>query len=273
MSASALPHRRSQNMRRGYVALYLLFLYLPIVFIPLFSFSDSVYVAFPIKAWTLHWYGVLAANDGLWQALKNSLIVGAVTAPLATLIGLLAAKATAGRVFAGRRLFVVSLLMPLALPTVISAVALLSLFSVAGIPLSLATVICGHLLICTPFAYGVLVSRFEGLNPDYESASLDLGEAPLWTFWRVTVPLAMPGIVSSLLLTFTISFDEFILAFFLSSNSPTLPVFMWSQMRFPDRLPMVLALATLLIAVSAALIVAAQLLRNRQSPSNPAEAQ
>ena len=261
--------RRSQRARRGYVALYLLFLYLPIVFIPLFSFSDSVYVAFPIKAWTVHWYGVLAGNEGLWQALGNSLIVGAVTAPLSTLIGLLAARATAGRVFAGRRLFVISLLMPLALPTVISAVALLTLFSTLGMPLSLATVICGHLLICTPFAFGIMASRFEGLNPDYESASLDLGEPPLRTFLRITMPLAMPGIVASLLLTFTISFDEFILAFFLSSNSPTLPVFMWSQMRFPDRLPMVLALATILIAVSAALIVAAQLLRNRQSQSSP----
>ncbi len=75
-------------------------------------------------------------------------------------------------------------------------------------------------------------SRLAGLNPDFELASADLGEPPLVTFWRVTVPLALPGIIASLLLTFTVSFDEFILSFFLSSNSPTLPVFMWSQMRF-----------------------------------------
>jgi len=94
---------------------------------------------------------------------------------------------------------------------------------------------------------------------------MDLGEPPLATFFRVTLPLAMPGIVSSLLLTFTISFDEFILAFFLSSNSPTLPVFMWSQMRFPDRLPLVLALASVVIIVSSILIVISQRLRSKQA--------
>ena len=252
-----------RKFRKSYVALYLVFLYMPIVFIPLFSFNDSVYVAFPLRGLTLRWYEALATSEGLWQALRNSLIVGGLTAPLATLIGLLAAKATLRHVFVGRRLIVFSLLAPLALPTVVSAVALLTLFSISGTPLSLLTVVCGHLLICTPFAYGVMASRFEGLNPDFEHASMDLGEPPLSTFLRVTAPLAMPGILSSLLLTFTISFDEFILAFFLSSNSPTLPVFMWSQMRFPDRLPMVLSLATILIVLSAALVFLAQKLRGR----------
>jgi spermidine/putrescine transport system permease protein len=260
-----------RKLRWGYVGVYLLLLYLPIAFIPLFSVNDSVYVAFPLRGFTLRWYAVLAANEGLWQALKNSLVVGCLAAPVSTLIGLLAAKATTRYAFVGRRLIVLSLLTPLALPTVVSAVALLSLFSLSGIPLSLATIACGHLLICTPFAYGVMASRLEGLNPDYESASMDLGESPLWTFLRVTVPLAMSGIVSSLLLTFTISFDEFILAFFLSSNSPTLPVFMWSQMRFPDRLPMVLSLATILILASAFLVVCAQLLRNREKSTSTAE--
>jgi spermidine/putrescine transport system permease protein len=256
-----------RTLRRGYVVAYLLLLYLPIAAIPLFSFNDSVYVAFPLRGFTLRWYTVLASNEGLWQALENSLIVGLLAAALSTVIGLLAARATTRYSFAGRRLAILSLLIPLALPTVVSAVALLSLFSLSGIPLSLATIACGHLLICTPFAYGVIASRLEGLNADYELASMDLGEPPLWTFLRVTAPLAMPGILSSLLLTFTISFDEFILAFFLSSNSPTLPVFMWSQMRFPDRLPMVLCLATVLILASAFLIICAQLLRNREKPA------
>jgi spermidine/putrescine transport system permease protein len=137
-------------------------------------------------------------------------------------------------------------------------VSLLTLFSFAGISLSLGTIALGHFLICVPFSYGVLASRFEGMNPDFESASGDLGEPPFWTFWRITFPLALPGIISSVLLSFTISFDEFILAFFLSSNSPTLPVYMWSQMRFPDRLPMVLALATILLVFSAVLVIVAQ---------------
>lgn len=93
---------------------------------------------------------------------------------------------------------------------------------------------------------------------------MDLGSPPFETFVRVTLPLAMPGIISSMLLTFTISFDEFILASFLSSNSPTLPVFMWSQMRFPDRLPLVLALATVVLLVLACLIILSQLIEGRR---------
>lgn len=260
----------NKRLRAGYVVVYLVLLYLPVAFIPLFSFNDSVYVAFPLRGLTLHWYEVLAASEGLWEALRNSLIVASIAAPVATFIGLLAAKATTRYHFVGRRVVIMSLLMPLALPTVVSAVALLSLFSLSGIPLSLTTIAAGHVLVCTPFAYGVMASRLEGLNPDYELASMDLGEPPIWTFLRITAPLAMPGIVSSLLLTFTISFDEFILAFFLSSNSPTLPVFMWSQMRFPDRLPMVLALATILICASVVLILCAQFARGRQKPLNSA---
>jgi spermidine/putrescine transport system permease protein len=96
-------------------------------------------------------------------------------------------------------------------------------------------------------------------------ASADLGEPPFVTFWRITVPLALPGLIASLLLTFTVSFDEFILSFFLSSNSPTLPVFMWSQMRFPDRLPMVLALASAILFVTCVAIATVLALRGRDT--------
>jgi spermidine/putrescine transport system permease protein len=247
-----------KRLRRVYAGLYLLLLYLPIAFVPLFSFNDSVYVAFPWHGFTLRWYAMLAGNAALLEALSNSLIVALSSALSATLVGLMAAKATTRYRFKGRALAIGALVAPLALPTVVIGVSLLSLFSMSGVQLSLATVTLGHFLICVPFAYGVLSSRLEGMNPDFELASGDLGEPPFATFWRVTLPLALPGIVSSLLLSFTISFDEFILAFFLSSNSPTLPVFMWSQMRFPDRLPMVLALASILIAFSAMLVLVAQ---------------
>lgn len=252
------------SLRKLYAAFYLVMLYAPIAFIPFFSFNDSVYVSFPWKGFTLRWYGVLFGNPDLQSALYNSLIVATSAALAATAVGLFAARATTRYSFPGRQLMIGALVAPLALPTVVVGVSMLSLFSFVGIPLSLFTVTLGHFLVCVPFAFGVLRSRMEGVNPDYEYASADLGETPLWTFWRVTFPLALPGIISSLLLSFTISFDEFILAFFLSSNSPTLPVFMWSQMRFPDRLPMVLALATILLSISALLVVLAQRLGKKQ---------
>lgn len=247
-----------RTLRKSYAALYLLALYLPIAFIPLFSLNDSVYVAFPLKGFTTRWYTMLIGNQDLQDAFENSLIVASLSAVASTLVGLFAAKATARYRFWGRRVVIAALVTPLALPTVVIGVSLLTLFSLGGMPLSLATVALGHFLICVPFSYGVLSARFDGLNPDFEHASADLGETPVVTFVRVTLPLALPGIISSALLSFTISFDEFILAFFLSSNSPTLPVFMWSQMRFPDRLPLVLALASILLLFSAILVVTAQ---------------
>ena len=254
-----------RKARIFYALIYFVVLYLPIALIIAFSFNDSVYIAFPLKDFTLRWYRAAIENQQLLSAFSNSLIIAVTTAIFATLIGLLAAMATTRYRFRGRSLAAVLLFAPLALPTVVTGVALLSIFMMTGLGLSLGTVILGHLMICTPFAYGVLVSRLEGLSPDFERASMDLGEPPLATFLRVTLPLALPGLVSSLLLTFTISFDEFILAFFLSSNSPTLPVFMWSQMRFPDRLPLVLALASVVIVVSSILIVISQRLRSKQA--------
>jgi spermidine/putrescine transport system permease protein len=134
---------------------------------------------------------------------------------------------------------------------------------VFGLPLSLTAVTAGHVMLCTPFATAVLISRLEGFDRALEEASRDLGEGAWGTFRRVTLPLAAPGIVASLLLCFTISFDEFVLAFFLSGTDQTLPVFLYSQLRFPQRLPQTLALGTLILAASTVVVVEAEWLRRR----------
>src|SRR6185369_7394688 len=134
-----------------------------------------------------------------------------------------------------------------------------------AIPLSLMTVVVGHVLICVPFALAVLMSRMEGFDKSMEEASLDLGESGWMTFWRVTFPLVLPGVISSLLLSFTASFDEFLLAFFLSGDEPTLPIYIWSQLRFPQKLPGVLALGSCILAFSFSLIVIAERVRRKGS--------
>jgi len=262
-----------RRLRKAYVVLYVAVLYLPIAFIPLFAFHDSVYISFPWRGFTFEWFARLTEAEGLLAALQNSLIVAVIASVWSTAAATLAALATVRLRFPGRRAISVALLLPIALPTVVIGVALLSVFSLSGVPLSLGTVALAHCLFCTPFAYGVMLSQFQGLSADLEQASMDLGEPPVRTFLRITLPLARPGILSSLMLTFTVSFDEFILAFFLSSNSPTLPVYMWSQMRFPDKLPLVLALATLVILFSIAAVVGSQLLRRggRRRPSPRSE--
>ena len=123
--------------------------------------------------------------------------------------------------------------------------------------------IAGHTLICMPFAISILNSSFQNIDPALEEASLDLGETRLSTFYRVTLPLIWPGLIASLLISFTISLDEFIIAFFLSSTEPTLPVYLWSQLRFPTKLPVVMALGTLLVCLSILLLALAETLRRR----------
>src|SRR5689334_926684 len=139
-----------------------------------------------------------------------------------------------------------------------------------AIPLSLASVVLGHLVICLPFALGILISRFEGFDSSLEEASRDLGENAWMTFWRVIFPLMLPGVIASLLLAFLVSFDDFLIAFFLCGTDTTLPVYIWGELRFPYKLPNVLALGSAILLFSTALICAAEWLRRRGAPTDPA---
>jgi spermidine/putrescine transport system permease protein len=247
---------------RAYAVAYLAFLYLPVLFLPLFSFNDSRFIAFPLSGFTTRWYRALFADDAMLHALGNSLAVGLGTALLATLLGLLAAKAVTHYRLRGSGALLGFIGLPLFIPDIVLGLSLLLLLGSVGFPLSLAAVMLGHATLCLPFALTVLIARFEGFDRNLEEASADLGENAWMTFWRVTFPLMLPGILASLLLTFITSFDEFLLAYFLSGTEATLPVYIWGQLRFPDRLPLVLALGALILAASVALVILAEWARN-----------
>jgi spermidine/putrescine transport system permease protein len=246
-----------------YVLLYLAFLYIPVLFLPLFSFNDSIYVAFPLKGFTTKWYASMVSNEPLLAALVNSIKVGTATAVLATILGIFGAKAVTRYRIPGQKPIVFVIMLPLVIPGIILGVALLILMSRIGVTLSLYTVALGHILICVPFATATMIPRFEGFDKSMEEASADLGENSFWTFWRVTFPIVFPGVLASLLLCFTVSFDEFIMAFFLAGTDPTLPIFIWSQLRFPQRLPGVLALGACMLVISFFVVFFSQWLRRR----------
>jgi spermidine/putrescine transport system permease protein len=250
--------KRPNRALQVYAVLFLIVLYVPVLFIPLFSFNDSIYVRFPLKGFTLQWYAELAAREALWNSLWNSVRVGLVVSVISTVLGVMAARSITRYRLKGKGALVGFIMMPLVIPGIIFGVALLVLLSRMGVPLSLWTVGLGHLIICLPFAVATLLPRFEGFDPSIEEASADLGENGWWTFWRVTFPMVFPGIVASLLLSFTISFDEFIMAFFLSGTDPTLPMYIWGQLRFPKEFPSVLAMASLILFVSFVLVFIAQ---------------
>ncbi len=239
-----------------YAVVFSIFLYLPILLIPLFSFNAGVYVKFPLEGFTLRWYADLAQRETLHNAFFNSLKVGAAVAILSTLLAVPAAKAISRYRLAGKRPVVGFIMLPLVVPGLIFGVALLTLLNRFGVTLSLVTVAIGHIVLCLPFAIATLLPRFDGYDRSMEEASADLGENAWWTFRRVTFPTILPGILASLLMTFTVSFDEFIFAFFLSGTEATLPMYIWSQLRFPQDFPSLLALATLILLFSFIMVFA-----------------
>lgn len=246
-----------------YVAVYFLFLYLPILLLPVFSFNDAATTTLPLAGFTTKWYASLWGNTVLLQAARNSLIVGVCVALISTILGICAARAITRYRFRGQRPATGLIMAPLFLPEIIVAVSLLMIVLQMGLELSLVTVILGQVVFCIPYSMSVLVSGFEGFDRSLEEASYDLGETAIGTFRRVTLPVVAPAIVSSLLVTFTISLDEFILAFFLSGTEPTLPVYIWGQLRFAAKLPGVLALGSLMILASVVLLTAAEVMRRR----------
>jgi spermidine/putrescine transport system permease protein len=247
----------------GYALIYLLFLYSPILILPLFAFNDSRIVAFPLSGFTTEWFAEMFADVQLHRAVGNSVIIALSSATLATVLGVLAARSVVRYKWPGKPVALGLIMVPLVLPEMIVAMALLVVLLSLGISLSLLTIILGHVLICMPFAVAILTSSFQSLDKSLEEAALDLGETPWSTFRLIVLPLVMPGILASFLITFTISIDEFIISNFLGSGEPILSVYIFAQFRFPAKVPSMLALGTILVVFSIILLSIAEFFRRR----------
>jgi spermidine/putrescine transport system permease protein len=258
-----MAHRGGNPWLFAYLMAYLVFLYLPISLIPLFSFNASIQAAFPLKGFTLQWYAGLAGNRALQEALATSLMVGASAALLATLTGIAIAymEVSGG----GRTAVAISALarLPILIPGVIIGIALLILVNLAGFGPSRLAIVLGHTLAALPTTVVIMRGRFLALPRSIAEAAMDLGAGQWTTFRRVMLPLSRPAIVSALLLSFLTSFDEFIVAFFLAGTQQTLPIFIWSQLRFPKALPEVMALGSAILTLSILLATVAELIRRR----------
>jgi len=249
---------------RVYAVCYLIFLYLPILLLLLFAFNDSSIIAFPLDGFTLRWFVELWNTPALHAAARNSIIIAVLTAIFSTLLGICAARAAAKYEFPLKRPIMGLIMVPLVLPEIIVGVSLLVVVvQLFDWSLGTWTVVGAHVLICTPFSIAILNGAFQNMDTSLEEAAQDLGETAFSTFRLVTLPLVMPGIISSLLISFTISLDEFIIAFFLTGSNPTMPVYIWGLLRFPQMLPAVMALGTILVLLSIVLLVVAEYYRHR----------
>jgi spermidine/putrescine transport system permease protein len=247
----------------AYALAYLVFLYAPIILLPLFAFNDGVVIAFPLSGFTTKWFAAMLEDPLLHDAVRNSLIIAVSVAILSTTLGVFAARASTRFEFPLKGGLMGLIMLPLVLPEIIIAVSLLVVLLGLGVTLNIFTVILGHVLVCTPFTIAILSSAFQSLDRSLEEAAYDLGETPLSTFRLIILPLVMPGIVSSLLISFTISLDEFIMAFFLAGTEATLPVYIFSQFRFPQAVPVIMALGTILVCLSILLLSIAEFFRRR----------
>jgi spermidine/putrescine transport system permease protein len=244
-----------------YVVIYLLFLYIPSLMLPIFSFNDSLQMALPLKGFTFDWYLGIPDRPGLIEALGNSFKLAIPVGIISTTLATLAAKALTRYRMPGQGVALGFIMLPMVMPGIILAVGLLVLALAIDVQLSLWTIGIAHVVVNVPFSTLIIRARLEGFAKSIEEAAQDLGENAWVTFWRVTFPLILPGIGACLILTFTASFDEFLFALFLGGNKVTLPVYMWTQVRFPQTLPTILALGTCIFFGSILLIGTAEWLR------------
>ncbi len=243
----------TRPLLRGYACLYLVFLYVPVLLLPLFSFNASPYAAFPIRHLTWHWYAQLWDDAGVKAALLDSVLAAAPAAIVATASGTLAAYALVRGRGTVRHLVAALSVAPLLIPGVILGVALLIGARMLGLAPSLPVVAAGQAVLCMPLSLIIMRSHFRASAPSLEEAALDLGASRAGMFLRVALPLALPSLLSCLLLSFTSSMDEFVVSFFLVGTRQTLPLFIWDHLRFPTQLPRMMALGSLLLLGSTVL--------------------
>lgn len=238
-----------------YVPLLLGFLFAPLLIVVVLSFTTRTVPAFPLTDVTLDWYRNVFSDDIFRSALTNSVVVAAVTALAAAALGTLAALALSRRRSRFSRALTGGLVVPLALPGLITGIAMLTFWVRLGVGLSTTTIALGHIVFVAPFVLLVMVARLRDLDPSLEEAGRDLGEGPWGVFRRVTFPLILPAVAGGALVAAALSLDEFIITNFVSGSTVTLPLFIWSKLRIGVT-PDVNAVSTLVLLGLCLLVVA-----------------
>ncbi len=238
---------------------FVIFLFAPLVVLLIFSVNKSPTPTLPLTGFSTQWFHEAFANTELTGALVRSILIAIAAALISTALGIMASLgllALRGRAAA---LALTVLLLPLVVPYICLAVGLLILVQQVGARPSLVAVVLGHCVIVLPFAILVIMPRLRSLDPAMNEAAQDLGASPFAALRLITLPLLAPALVSSAIICFVTSFDEFAIASFLApSGSPTYPVFLYASARTPALLPEVIAVGALIIAGSLLLVVLAE---------------
>jgi len=228
----------------------LAFLHLPVWVIVLYAFTteDRTY-QFPPPGLTLHWFAVAFAREDIWAALRMSLAVAAVATSMALVLGTLAAFALAKGRFRGREVITLLFVLPIALPGIITGIALLSAFKLGGIQPGFWTIVTGHATFCIVIVHNNVIARLRRLPQSWIEASMDLGADGLQTFRYVILPQIATALLAGGMLAFALSFDEIIVTLFTAGHEQTLPIWFFNELFRPRERPI-----TNVVAVSVMLI-------------------
>lgn len=245
-----------------FVTLVMLFLYTPIVVLVVYSFNDNRTLTWPMKGFTLSWYEKLFQNEQILQAIANSFYVATCSTLLTLLIGIPAAMALHRYHFPGKTIFRRLLLLPIALPGIVTGISMLNMFKMFGFNLNLQTVIIGYATALLAVVVTQIFARLQRLPKSLEEASADLGAGPLKTFLFITLPNIKSAIFGAGLLSFVLSFDEIPVTFFLTGRDNTLPMYIYSTMR-RGVTPEINAVGSIIVLMSLILIIASVLITIR----------
>lgn len=254
--------RGGKALLSGYFGLLVLFLYAPLVVLLVFAFNRGNIPTLPIKSFSTKWFGAAFADTPLIHALIRSALIAVINGFAATLLGVMAAVSLARKRLPLRGVVMALILLPLVVPYIVLAVGLVVLLHELGFTTSLAAVVAGHVVISLPYSVLVILPRLRTLDSSIIEAASDLGASEFKAFLLVTVPLLAPAMLSSFLIAFTVSFDEFAIASFLAPpGSPTYPIYLYAGARTPALLPEVIAMGSIVITISLLTIVAADFAR------------
>ncbi len=252
--------RAVRGLLSGYAVLIYFFLFAPIVLLVLFSFNANRYGTFPITGWTLTWYRQAFSDYQVQGAVDTTLKVAAQVTVVSTIVGTAAAFPLVRSRLPFREGIRILLILPIMIPGLLIGVSLLVLFtSTFHWTLSPETAVIGQAVYTTPFVILLVAARLQGFDTALERAASDLGANTFQRLRRVVLPLIFPAILAGALFAFTLSLDEFIITYFLIGADNTLPIFIYTQVKFGIT-PEVNAVATMLLGGSLLLLAAAFLL-------------
>jgi putative spermidine/putrescine transport system permease protein len=235
------------------------FLYLPLVILAVYAFNPSRALAWPPPGLTLHWFADAASNPAVRAAFLNSIIAGSAATAIALVLGTLASLAVQRFSFFGRDTIAFALVLPIALPGVITGIALQTTFKTMGLSFGLMTIVIGHATFCVVIAYNNVVARLRRLPRTPEEASADLGADSWLTFRHITLPGLATALLSGALLSFALSFDEVIVTLFTAgAGTQTIPIWIFASIQRPTELPVVNVVALVLLLLSVIPVYLAQ---------------